>query len=89
METGSISDTGCKSLWIGLDSISGVSSTLILFRDIESSLDKLVIDTACDPYPLELADGVFVFGASSESESKVRDVGSRPLLVIFPFLWLG
>lgn len=43
------SETGGKSVWRGLDSMSGVSSTLILLSDMESSLERLVIDTAWDP----------------------------------------
>lgn len=75
------SETLCNSFV--LLSKSGVSSTLILLMDIESSLDKFVIETACDPYPLELDEGVFDLGANSLRESKVRDIGSDRLTWFF------
>ena len=34
-------------------SVSGVSSTEILLKDIESSLDNVFDETAWDPYPLK------------------------------------
>ena len=38
---------------LGSDSVSGVPSTEILLRDMESSEDNVLEDTAWDPYPLK------------------------------------
>lgn len=44
------SETGCKSeVAMDLLSRSGVSSTLMLRTEAESSDDKLVDETACEP----------------------------------------
>lgn len=66
---------------VDLFSRSGVSSTLILRNEVESSVDKLLELTACEPYPLELVDGVLAFGANSASESNVFDVRRGRLIL--------
>lgn len=58
----------------GLVSVSGVSSTLMLRMETESSIDKFDEDTAWEPYPLDVVEGVLVFGANSARESRVLEV---------------
>ena len=47
-----------SSLILGITSVSGVPSTEILRRDMESSEDNVLEDKACDPYPLKKQDSI-------------------------------
>lgn len=81
-----------------LESKSGVSSILILRKESMSSLVRLEEDTASEPYPLELVDGVpklllnlhipLLEPLNSARESKVREELIRCLFTLSLILLL-